>query len=1036
MNHFSSVCRARWSREYTSTRPSRRINAINNIGRMEAATCEYRLDKKSVQFLVDCGAEVNVMPVNIYRAATGDNMLTKVNPAHAADLRSSRGSVCATHGTAQLRFHNAPRKPNIVFYIAEQVSDVAVEPILGLNTSLELGLITLSSEVQLKSTRRSVCVISNTKVAPRKKWTVVEDVTAEFQDVFDHTTVGDLGATHHIKLKPEVHPVVHAQRRVQEPIREKVRAHLDELVEQEVIAPGFHHIRLDYESSLLCIFNTPFGRYRWLRLPFGLRPSPEVFQKHLMHALEGLEEVFICADDVLVVGYGDNLEEISNSHDRNCRALLERCRIKNIRLNHSKVRFKMSDVIYMGHRLTPQGLSPDPSKVTAITHMPPPQNVTQLRGFLSTVAYLARYLPRLSAVAEPLRALQKKDVEFQWPPALQKTFEEIKMLVTTAPVLQYYDPRLPVTLQCDASNYGLGAAILQEGKPVAYASRSLTSAEKNYAQIEKEMLAIVFATHRFDQLIYGLPVIQVQMDHKPLESILRRLINDAPNKRLQSMMLKLQRYNWYTHYVSGKHVTIADTLSRQLPSHAEKQQAVFTVNLEQHRLALDLAVMPATLLDLQNETANDEELQAVITAIQSGNWDSPSVEDFRPSKNELTTQNGLVFKGAKLVIPHAARRRILCNLHTSHGGIEATRRRARDLYFWPRMNQHVTDLVKGCSICAAVQPSQQRKPLLPHEIPKTPWTKVGMDFFEFRGRHYLIMTDYSTNWFEVSDMSWITTHALIDQCRFQFDRHGVPLTVVADSGTQFRSAEFTRFAREWNFEVVVSSPHYHQSNGKAENGVKTLKLMLQKCYLDNKDPMLAILEWRNTPSEQTGFSPAQRMFARRCRTPLPVSQELLLPEVDREGRAYDKHQQARKIQAAHYNRATKPLPPLTTGNQVALQVPGSTSWVPGTVVRSLLHRAYEVESGGWHYKRNRRHLRPTLVPPATPPASRRPSCLRPRRLSFDTGSMGEAIDQHHCSGEPVASPQTKSVPQYLPPPTPPLRRSSRKSKPPERYTAC
>ncbi|KAK4310212.1 hypothetical protein Pmani_018203 [Petrolisthes manimaculis] len=172
------------------------------------------------------------------------------------------------------------------------------------------------------------------------------------------------------------------------------------------------------------------------------------------------------------------------------------------------------------------------------------------------------------------------------------------------------------------------------------------------------------------------------------------------------------------------------------------------------------------------------------------------------------------------------------------------------------MNQQVTDLVKGCSICAAVQPSQQREPLLPHEIPKTLWTKVGMDFFEFRGRHYLIMTDYSTNWFEVSDMSRITTHALIDQCHFQFGRHGIPLTVVADSGTQFRSAEFTRFARGWNFEVVVSSPHYHQSNGKAENGVKTVKCMLQKCHLDNKDPMLAILEWRNTTSEKTGFSPA------------------------------------------------------------------------------------------------------------------------------------------------------------------------------------
>ncbi|XP_045104418.1 uncharacterized protein K02A2.6-like [Portunus trituberculatus] len=351
------------------------------------------------------------------------------------------------------------------------------------------------------------------------------------------------------------------------------------------------------------------------------------------------------------------------------------------------------------------------------------------------------------------------------------------------------------------------------------------------------------------------------------------------------------------------------------------------------------------------------------------------------------------------------------------------------------MNQHVNDLVKGCSICAAVQPSQQREPLLSHKSPKTPWTKVGMDIFEFRGRHYFIMTDYSTNWFEVSDMHRITTHALIDQCRFQFGGHSVPLTVVADSGTQFRSAEFARFAREWNFEIVLSSPHYHQSNGKAENAVKTVKRILQKCHLGNQDPMLAILEWRNTPSEQTGVSPAQRLFARHCRTHLPVSQELLLPRADIEGRAYDKHQQARKIQAEYYNRTTKPLPPLPTGSQVALQVPGSTSWVLGTVIRSLPYRSYEVESGGGCYRRNRRHLRPTLVPPATPPASHLHSNLCPRRLSFDMDSIGETIEQHHGSGEQMMSPKTESVAQDLPPAAPP-RRSSRISSPPERYTAC
>ncbi|XP_045137464.1 uncharacterized protein LOC123519892 [Portunus trituberculatus] len=210
-NHFSSVCRGRWPRDYASSRKTNRVNAINSIGRLDAATCEYQLDKKSVQILVNCGAEVNVMPVNIYKAATGDSMMTKVNPTHAALLRDYEGSVVPTYGTVKLHLHNAPRKPLILFYIAERSSGAAAEPILGLNTSLELGLITLSPDVQLQSTRKSVYVISNTIVTPRKKWKEIKDVTEEFLDVFDSTTVGDLGVTHHIKLKPDVHPAVHAQ---------------------------------------------------------------------------------------------------------------------------------------------------------------------------------------------------------------------------------------------------------------------------------------------------------------------------------------------------------------------------------------------------------------------------------------------------------------------------------------------------------------------------------------------------------------------------------------------------------------------------------------------------------------------------------------------------------------------------------------------------------------------------------------------------------------------------------------------------------
>ena len=215
----------------------------------------------------------------------------------------------------------------------------------------------------------------------------------------------------------------------------------------------------------------------------------------------------------------------------------------------------------MGHILSAQGLALDPEKVRAINEMPCPTDVKAVQRLLGLVTYLGKFTPQLSTVCEPLRRLTDKDSSFDWLPQHEKAFKAIKDLVTQAPVLRYYDVTKDVTIECDSSEVGLGAVLLQEGHPIAYASRTLTQTERNYAQIEKECLAIVNAAERFDQYILGKDPVRILSDHKPLMTIFKKSILTSP-KRLQRMRLRLQKYNIVVEYQPGSQMYISDTLSR------------------------------------------------------------------------------------------------------------------------------------------------------------------------------------------------------------------------------------------------------------------------------------------------------------------------------------------------------------------------------------------------------------------------------------------------------------------------------------------
>ena len=715
---------------------------------------------------------------------------------------------------------------------------------------------------------------------------------------------------------------------------------------------GFWQIELDEKSSLLTTFNTPFGRFKWKRMPFGINSAPEIWQRRMYEHIEGLKGVEVIADDFLVVGYGDTPEEWKADHDRNVRAFLDRCRQRNLKLNREKARLKQTEVRFVGHLLTPEGLKPDPRKVEAIVKMPEPNDASSLRRYLGMVNYLAKVLPRLSDETEVLRRLLDKDAEWCWLPAHAKAVSRIKAMMITAPVLAYYNVKKPVTIQCDASQSGLGAALLQDGCPVAYCSRAMTQTEQNYAQIEKELLAVVFACEKFNHYIYARKNVAVESDHKPLETIFKKPIHSS-SKRLQRMRLRLQNYDLKVEYKRGTLLYLADTLSRAYLEHTSPdsdhcevhavRKSSFASELEQLKHHEDVSVLARKLEAIRDATAQDEELQILIETIKVGSPTSRSdvkkrsqrkrrvIELYWNSREELTTEDGLVYKGHRIVIPAAERPSTIKSLHESHIGVESTLRRARDIVYWPGITAALKDYLSKCPICNRYRPEQPKEPMIPHDVPRVPWEKVGVDLFELQKQEFLIAVDYYSGMFEVQDLQSTTATRVVTILKSWFARHGLPKVVVSDNGPPFGSSAFQSFSEEWDFQHVTSSPRYPHSNGRVENAVKTCKSLLKKAKDDKQDPLLALLEWRNTPTEGMDASPAQLFFSRRTRTRLPIAQQLLEPNVIDE--VHRKIQRRKQKQKRNHERDARELPPLHRGDAIRMRLPGDVHWTLGRVLR-------------------------------------------------------------------------------------------------------
>ena len=671
----------------------------------------------------------------------------------------------------------------------------------------------------------------------------------------------------------------------------------------------YWHVKLDAASSLLTTFNTPFGRFWWCRLPFGLSVSSEIFQRHLHQALDGLDGVRCVADDIIIIGTGDNEEEATKKHDERLRALLDRCQQRSIKLNPEKMQLRTTSIKFLGHIVTSGGLKADPMKIAAIKDMVAPDGVTSLKRFLGLAQYLAKFLPRLSQVTEPLRQLTEESVPWRWGKAEQEAFEMVKELATKHPVLTYYDPSKELEVHCDASDYGLGAALMQAGQPICYSSRALRDAERRYAPIEKEMLAVVWATEKYHQYTYGRKTV-VFSDHKPLERIMVKAMKDVP-KRLQSMRLRLQQYDIEVRYRPGGKQFVPDTLSRApLRENETADQSIENVNVTAEVL------IGENLVDaLVQATREDPAMKYLKHTIEAG-WPEDkrglhdTVKPYWPFRDELGISGELVYRGERLVVPRSMRRRLMEEVHSSHLGIQSCLRRARESMYWPAMSSQITDFVARCEICQAFpNKAQQKEPLIPVEAPQRPWQQVSCDIFQWSSCNYLISVDHHSNFFEVDRLTTMSTEQVRKKLKQHFARYGQPEILITDNGPQFKSEEFAHFSRTWNFKHRTSSPYHQQGNGRAEAAVKIAKQLMTKAAADKKDPGKALLAYRNTPQNDLRTSPAQRFLGRRTRTSLPATPALLEADAANLCRTEELTKKAQSVKAS-YDKRTRPLPPI------------------------------------------------------------------------------------------------------------------------------
>lgn len=936
-----------------------------NHGSREACHLSLRVEDTAMEYEVDTGAAVTLISKNHWKGI-GEPPLQPTS----LSLRAVNNQVIGVMGKVEVQVNDLPQK--LVCIVVEGNLRV---PLLGRDW------------LQILLPKWKDLFILNVGCEQ-----FIERLKADFPNVFalDNTAINEFSAN--ICVRPGTVPVFQKPYRVPYALKGVVEKEINQLVSRGVLEPVRHSawaspvvvvpkpnggIRLccDYKRTLnpnllrdvyplptiedifstladgkcfavidlsnayqqlllsessveVMTVNTSMGLYRVKKLPFGVATAPMIFQSVIDQIISGIEGVTAYQDDVL----------ISGRDEEQCRSrvleVFARLSTYNVKVNESKCQWLVSECQYLGHKLSPTGISPTVDKVEAITNAPPPKDAEALQSWLGLVNYYHQYLPNAATVLAPLNNLTKKNVRFKWTAECQSAFEATKELLVQSSGLSFYDPKKDLVVTCDASPYGVGSVLSMvdgEGveKPVFFHSATLTPTQQNYSQLEREALSIIVALRRFHKYLYGRRF-KIRTDHRALQFIFdpAKNIPAMTAAKLQRWAIQLSAYDYTIEYVRGSSIGNADGLSRNpLPCLVDIGHINgFSVGEMDDLLTTSL---------LRSSTHEDEELAQVVRCLNHG-WSpkdqkNPVLRPYFLLRVELSVEEGILLRGHRVVIPKVLREQVLGTLHEGHPGVSRIKLFARGLVWWPGIDNSLEAKVASCPTCQSTRASQSVRTQAVWPRAARFWDRVHIDFFEKDKVKYLLLADAYSGWLECWIMSKTDAQAVIAKLRTCFAAFSLPKVVVADNGPPFASEELTCFFKRNGIQFIHSPPYHPRSNSHAERGVRVCKEMLKREGLDCRLPAgqaqldNVLLNYRVTPRAD-GVSPYGRVFRQEANTRL----SLLRPQ----GRV-----KAEPIV----------VPVYCAGEKVWVDTKGtqnSLKWVPGVVVSQNSTTTYIVESMG------------------------------------------------------------------------------------------
>jgi hypothetical protein len=669
------------------------------------------------------------------------------------------------------------------------------------------------------------------------------------------------------------------------------------------LASGYWQIPMHPQSQDKTTFNCKFGSFRWKVMPFGLRNAPATFQCLMDEIFGNYKWQFICVyfDDIVI--HSKTFEE----HLCHLKIVMECLKHANLQAKMSKCQFLRKELVFVGHLVTRHGIAPDSSKVESIRSFPRPKNTHDVRSFVGLCSYYRKFIPQFATMATPLHALQSKLTKFNWTPSCEIAFESLKQALSTTPVLVSPNFDELFLVQTDASDVGIGAVLAQlrdgEDHPVAYASRTLNKAERNYSTTDKECLAIIFAVRQFRQYLLGTKF-HLYTDHAALQFIHQMNKSKDMHKRHARYQLELQEFTFDAFHRAGRRNANADALSRHPIgiTHSDlDQQPVLTQNANTRQNMINAILTDNEVIrTVKALQAEDEELKEIMAALQ--------VEDGKPLttienkyRKKYALHNGLIYKqrvnpvtkvklaADRLCVPLKMRAELLFLMHgnryAAHLGIQHTYELVHQRYYWKNMFHDVQNLVRSCPKCASSRYPKHPTKVIPQPPlpPGYPFEEIAIDVLgDFpatipKGNKYIVViTCKFSKWCECYATADITSATIAYLIAEEFiPRHGAPRVIYSDRGTNFISQLMDDLYQYINARKITTTPYNPQANGQVERFNHTLCAMLRMFVNQHHtdwDIHLNVCQfaYRISVNATTKYSPFYLVYGREPRLPIDV----------------------------------------------------------------------------------------------------------------------------------------------------------------------